>query len=92
MSANEGVTRLRIDVHHHVIPPAYAAWLARHGVTEAGGRAIPRWTAADDISLETSSGSGRRCYPYLRRGRSRPTAHTTRRQSRESPMTSWPDS
>ena len=32
----------RIDTHHHIVPPTYAAWLARQGL-DAGGRAIPAW-------------------------------------------------
>lgn len=40
----------RIDTHHHVVPPAYAAWLKRLG-REAGGLPIPDWSreAALDV-------------------------------------------
>ena len=40
----------RTDVHQHVIPPAYAAWLGDHGVDAAGGRALPEWSP--DLALE----------------------------------------
>lgn len=34
----------RIDVHHHVIPPFYRNLLAKAGIGEAGGRALPDWS------------------------------------------------
>ena len=34
----------RIDVHHHILPPAYTAWLRSKGVHDAGGRALPDWS------------------------------------------------
>ena len=43
-------TRGRIDTHQHIVPPAYAAWLDRKGIT-AGGLPLPRWTAHDAIAL-----------------------------------------
>jgi hypothetical protein len=30
--------RRRIDVHQHLVPPRWAAWLRAHGVENAGGR------------------------------------------------------
>ena len=33
----------RIDVHHHLIPPFYRDLLAKAGIDEAGGRALPDW-------------------------------------------------
>ena len=39
---------LRIDTHHHVIPPDYRKALDRAGLLEAGGRELPNW------SVETS--------------------------------------
>ncbi|MFC8095975.1 amidohydrolase family protein [Streptomyces sp. NPDC057301] len=35
----------RIDVHQHLVPPLYRDALAKAGVTEAGGRALPGWSA-----------------------------------------------
>jgi 6-methylsalicylate decarboxylase len=40
----------RIDTHHHVVPPAYAAWLRKKG-SEAGGLPIPDWSLDAAISL-----------------------------------------
>ena len=34
--------RGRIDTHHHIVPPPYAAWLREHGL-DAAGLPIPRW-------------------------------------------------
>jgi len=34
----------RIDVHHHILPPSYVAWLRSVGVDEAGGRQLPAWS------------------------------------------------
>jgi 6-methylsalicylate decarboxylase len=36
---------LRIDTHHHVIPPDYRKILLQGGLLEAGGRALPEWSA-----------------------------------------------
>ncbi|RSM77785.1 amidohydrolase [Kibdelosporangium aridum] len=38
----------RIDVHQHIVPPGYAAWLAEQGIT-AGGMPLPKWTQQDAI-------------------------------------------
>jgi predicted TIM-barrel fold metal-dependent hydrolase len=40
----------RIDTHHHIVPPSYAAWLKRKGM-EAGGLPIPEWSADSAIAL-----------------------------------------
>lgn len=39
----------RIDVHHHVIPPAVAKAMNRHGVTKVGGADLPRWSVRASI-------------------------------------------
>ena len=41
---------LRIDTHHHVIPPDYRNALQKAGLAEAGGRAVPDWSV--DASLQ----------------------------------------
>jgi 6-methylsalicylate decarboxylase len=41
---------LRIDTHHHLIPPDYRKALQKAGLDEAGGRALPDWSA--DASLQ----------------------------------------
>jgi hypothetical protein len=46
--------RRRIDVHHHIVPPAYAGWLASQGVSDAGGRELPAWSANDALALMES--------------------------------------
>ena len=45
----------RIDTHHHVVPPRYAAWLAGRGI-DAGGRAIPEWTVPTALRLMDDAG------------------------------------
>ena len=42
---------LRIDTHHHLIPPDYRKALRTAGIDEAGGRALPDWSA--ESSLQT---------------------------------------
>ncbi|MFG2820904.1 amidohydrolase family protein [Kitasatospora sp. NPDC048365] len=39
----------RIDVHQHVVPPLYRDALARAGIAEAGGRAVPDWSPESAI-------------------------------------------
>lgn len=46
-----GKARRRIDVHQHVVPPRWAAWLRAHGVQEAGGRALPDWSAEEALAV-----------------------------------------
>ena len=41
---------LRIDTHHHAIPPDYRKALQKAGLDEAGGRALPDWSR--DASLQ----------------------------------------
>ena len=61
---------LRIDTHHHIVPPDYRNALRKAGIDEAGGRAVPDWSpdavAADDG--RTRRGHGHRCR-YLPRAR-----------------------
>jgi predicted TIM-barrel fold metal-dependent hydrolase len=40
----------RIDTHHHVVPPAYAAWLRSRGLA-AGGLPIPDWSREAALAL-----------------------------------------
>lgn len=42
---------LRIDTHHHLIPPDYRKALQQKGIDEAGGRALPDWSP--EASLQT---------------------------------------
>ena len=41
----------RIDVHHHIVPPTYATWLASKGLHDAGGRPLPAWSAEEALAL-----------------------------------------
>lgn len=49
-------SRRRIDVHQHVIPPAYAAWLRAKGVQDAGGRELPEWSAEEALRVMDAHG------------------------------------
>lgn len=40
----------RIDTHHHVVPPEYAAWLRSRGLA-AGGLPIPDWSREAALAL-----------------------------------------
>ncbi len=40
----------RVDTHHHVVPPAYAAWLKRR-TADAGGMPIPEWSIDSALAL-----------------------------------------
>ena len=42
---------LRIDTHHHLIPPDYRKALQKAGIAEAGGRELPDWSP--EGSLQT---------------------------------------
>lgn len=46
----------RIDTHHHILPPAYAAWLDRLGVTD-GGKPMPKWSLHDALDQMEQNGS-----------------------------------
>jgi hypothetical protein len=50
------VTHRRIDVHHHILPPGYADWLASHGLRDAGGRELPAWSVDGALELMESQG------------------------------------
>lgn len=42
---------LRIDTHHHSVPPGYRKALQKAGIADAGGRVMPDWSV--DSALET---------------------------------------
>lgn len=54
VSRTPGISTLpqkgRIDTHHHILPPRYAAWLHRHGITD-GDRPMPEWSMAGALDL-----------------------------------------
>ncbi|MET7474628.1 amidohydrolase family protein [Streptomyces sp. NPDC005648] len=41
----------RIDVHQHVVPDFYRVELAKAGIAEAGGRALPDWSSQSALEL-----------------------------------------
>lgn len=41
----------RIDVHHHIIPPAFTAAMDKHGIKEVAGAPLPSWKPTDSISI-----------------------------------------
>jgi predicted TIM-barrel fold metal-dependent hydrolase len=44
--------RRRIDVHQHIVPPRWAAWLRSHGASDAGGRGeLPTWSAEEALAV-----------------------------------------
>jgi 6-methylsalicylate decarboxylase len=49
---------LRIDTHHHVIPPDYRKALQRAGLDEAGGRAVPDWSSEASLQAMAELGVG----------------------------------
>jgi predicted TIM-barrel fold metal-dependent hydrolase len=40
----------KIDTHHHIVPPAYGAWLKQRGIT-AGGLDIPKWSVEGALEV-----------------------------------------
>lgn len=45
------MTRRRIDVHQHLVPPAFRRWLEANGIRDAGGRELPEWSAAEALAV-----------------------------------------
>lgn len=41
----------RIDVHQHLVPPFYRDGLTKAGIAEAGGRALPEWSAGAALEV-----------------------------------------
>jgi len=41
----------KIDVHHHIVPPQYAATLAGRGITSTGGRPLPQWDLEANLAF-----------------------------------------
>lgn len=44
-------TPRRIDVHQHIVPAFYRDLLAKQGIAEAGGRALPDWSPEAALEL-----------------------------------------
>lgn len=50
------MTKRRIDVHQHLVPPEYRQWLASNGIRDAGGRELPEWSAAQALDVMDAHG------------------------------------
>lgn len=46
----------RIDVHHHVIPPAFRAEMDKRGLDKVAGAPLPRWSPEQSIDLMDRNG------------------------------------
>ncbi|OBH52900.1 amidohydrolase family protein [Mycobacterium sp. E2479] len=49
---------LRIDTHHHAVPADYRTFLRKAGIDEAGGRAVPEWSAEGSLEVMSEVGIG----------------------------------
>ncbi|WP_342659220.1 amidohydrolase (plasmid) [Sphingomonas sp. NY01] len=54
--AAEGRGANRIDVHHHLIPPAWSASAERHGLKKVAGAPLPDWTPEKSLSVMNING------------------------------------
>lgn len=52
MSIKQG----RIDVHHHLIPPAFVKVMEDKGIDKVGGTKLPQWTAEKSIEVMDTNG------------------------------------
>lgn len=48
----------RIDVHHHLIPPAFEQAFKGRGLTKVAGAPLPRWTPDRSLSVMDAAGIG----------------------------------
>lgn len=46
----------RIDVHHHLIPPAFTAAMAARGLTEVASTPLPKWTVQQSLDVMDMNG------------------------------------
>lgn len=47
----KGVKKGRIDVHHHVIPPAFMEVMERKGLSQVAGASLPMWTVEQSLAV-----------------------------------------
>lgn len=52
MSVEQG----RIDVHHHLIPPAFVEMMRRKGIEQVAGAPLPGWTPEKSIRVMDANG------------------------------------
>jgi 6-methylsalicylate decarboxylase len=50
------VERARIDVHHHMVPPAFAAEMRRRGIAKVAGADLPDWVPAHSVRVMDANG------------------------------------
>jgi len=51
---NDG--RGRIDVHHHIIPPAFVSAMERRGIAKVAGAPLPKWTPSASLQVMDANG------------------------------------
>ena len=45
-----------IDVHHHMLPPAFVDQLDAHGIHSVGGEPLPAWTPEMSLTMMDDAG------------------------------------
>ena len=48
----------RIDVHHHLLPPALLEALDRHGISDMAGGPVPKWSPQQSLDIMDLHGVG----------------------------------
>lgn len=51
------ITPGRIDVHHHIIPPAFTEAMQRKGIHEVAGAPLPIWRPEDSLAIMDQCGT-----------------------------------
>ncbi|MBA5636406.1 amidohydrolase [Duganella sp. LX20W] len=51
-----GIKQGRLDVHHHIIPPAFVEEMRRRGLSTVAGARLPDWTPADSLAVMDANG------------------------------------
>lgn len=46
----------RVDIHHHIIPPAFSAAMARRGMRDVAGAPLPRWSPSRSLEMMDANG------------------------------------
>jgi predicted TIM-barrel fold metal-dependent hydrolase len=50
------VGKNRVDVHHHIIPPAFVAEADRRGIKQVAGATLPAWTPESSLEVMDANG------------------------------------
>ena len=56
MSKSQNPLKGRIDVHHHIIPPAFRREMNRLGLDQVAGAPLPSWTPQDSLAVMDANG------------------------------------